>query len=478
MNLIDDEVNNQKEKNIKAIKIIGGALIFLIILVIILITYLGYLKSKKLKFTLDGNNQEITSDLFYYDDSGYLYISIKDLCNILKLNSIKAEYNNGEYKKYNESLSECNIKQENEISGYTQDSNTIYKVSMEDGSYEYFNIDKQVKNINNKLYTTKQGILIGFNITVTENKNTNSISMYTLDQLVNYYADSIKGTVVKPQEMSFENKKAVKYDMIITQNANNEFGVQRISTGDMVLGNKYSALKFMEGTQDFIVTTPEKKQGIISTTGGKTIDPKLQFSEIKQIKNDLYLVKNDKGKYGVYNREKQKNIIYPEYDVIGVDPDQFTSDDIKNNYILYDYCIPCCKKGDQGVNKWTIININGEKLVNQTFDSIGYIKGTSDGVKYNNLLLIPEIEGIIVNKSSKYGVISSLGKILVPIATEQIYAEAAGGENTYYMVYNNNTYNLIEELKKANIKIEKRSDEEKTSNEDSNATTSTDKNNE
>lgn len=456
MNLIDNEVNNQKEKNTKAIKIVGGLLIFLIILAIVLVTYLGYLKSKKLKFTLDGEQLEFTSDMFYYDENGSLYVSIKDLCNTLKIKGIKAEYNNGAYKKYNESLSECNIKQENEIAGFTQDSNTIYKVSKEDGSYEYFNIDKQVKNINNKLYTTKQGILIGFNITVSENRNTNSISMYTLDQLVNYYADNINGTVVNPQEMSFENKKAVKYDMIITKNTNNEYGVQKISTGDMILGNKYAALKFIESTQDFIVTTPEKKQGIISTTGGKTIDPKLQFSEIKQLKNDLYLVKNDKGKYGVYNREKQKNIIYPEYDAIGVDSEQFTSDDIKNSYILYDYCIPCCKKDEKGVNKWIIMNINGEKLINQTFDSIGYIKGTSDGVKYNNLLLIPEIEGIIVNKDSKYGVISSLGKILVPIATEQIYAEIAGGEYTYYMVYNNNTYNLIEELKKANIKIEKR----------------------
>lgn len=473
MNLIDNEVNGQRERNTKAIKIIGVTLIILVMIVIALLSYLSYVKSKQFKFELDGTKQEFSSDLFYIDEDGEMYISLKDICKILQNNSISAEYNNGEYKKYNESTSECNIRQTYEIAGYKLDSTKMYKVLVEDNSYEYFTLDKPVKKINNKLYTTKKGIEIGFNTLIIYNENT--LSIYTLDALVASYAKQLNNNVINSEDMSFSNKKALKYDMIITKNSNNEYGVQRISTKEMVLGNKYSNLKFMESTKDFIVTTPEKTQGIISTTGGKDIDAQLQFTEIKLLSDDLnlYMVKNNKGKYGVYNREKQKNIIYPEYESIGVDIDQFKNEFIENQYILYENCIPC-KKSVDGVFKWEILNTNGNRIIDQEFDSLGYIKGTTKTAKGDNLLLIPEVEGIIVNKDAKYGLISSTGKILVPISTQQIYAEVSAGESTYYMVYNNQVTNLLEALKKANVTVKNKNDNNTTTkNTTTNTTTNT-----
>ena len=292
--------------------------------------------------------------------------------------------------------------------------------------------------------------------------------MYTLDTLVEKYAKRLNNSVINSKNMSFLNKKALKYDMIIVSNANNEYGVQKISNGEMLLGTKYTNLRFLESTKDFIVTTPEQKQGIISTTKGKDIEP--QYSEIKKLKEDLnlYLVKNDKDKYGVYDREKQRTVIYPEYDSIGVEIDQFKNENIENQYVLYDNCIPC-KKSDNGIYKWELIDINGKKIIDQQFDGIGYIKGTSKNIKGDNLLLIPEIESIIVNQDSKYGIINSTGKLIVKINMQQIYAETTAGKNTYYMVFNDQTFDVLETLKKANINVTSNT-ENTTSTEENNTT--------
>ena len=91
MNLIDNEVNEKKVQTTKTIKIIGIVIIILIIIAIGLISFLAYEKSKEFKFLLDGNKQTLASDLFYFDDGGDVYISIKDLSNVLAKNSIKAE---------------------------------------------------------------------------------------------------------------------------------------------------------------------------------------------------------------------------------------------------------------------------------------------------------------------------------------------------------------------------------------------------
>ena len=58
------------------------------------------------KYTLSGNYYR-----FYFDDNNELYISIKDLSNLLQKNKIMAEYNNGRYEEYNEDTTKCYIKQ-------------------------------------------------------------------------------------------------------------------------------------------------------------------------------------------------------------------------------------------------------------------------------------------------------------------------------------------------------------------------------
>lgn len=91
--------------------------------------------------------------------------------------------------------------------------------------------------------------------------------------------------------------------------------------------------------------------------------------------------------------------------------------------------------------------------------------------------MIPEIEGIIVYNDSMYGIISSSGKTLVPIALQQVYSETNGGKNTYYMVYNNQTVNILEMLEKTNSNNKTNAQDSKNQNNtNSNSTTNSNTN--
>lgn len=80
----------------------------------------------------------------------------------------------------------------------------------------------------------------------------------------------------------------------------------------------------------------------------------------------------------------------------------------------------------------------------------GYIEGTSKTAKGNNVLVIPEREGIIVYKDGLYGIINSSGRTLLPIQLKKVYSEMNNGKNSYYMVYGdeNKTENILEYLNK------------------------------
>lgn len=86
----------------------------------------------------------------------------------------------------------------------------------------------------------------------------------------------------------------------------------------------------------------------------------------------------------------------------------------------------------------------------QALMDFGYIEGTSKTAKGNNVLTIPEREGIIVYKDGLYGVINSSGRTLLPIQLKKIYVETNNGKNNYYMVYgdDNKTENILDFLNK------------------------------
>ena len=365
MNLIDNEEKKSKEQSTKVLKIIIIAIVALVLILVAVLSYSMYLQSKQFKFLINDRNTSVTSNLFIFED-GEVYVSIKDMANLLGY-----EYNNGEYKKYDEDSNKCHVMDKTgyEVAGFEVNSEKVYKVIKEYEEYEYYILKTQVKSVNGKLYTTEEGIELAFNTKFIYNQEKNYISIYTLDEIVSKYAKSLNNTVITSETMSFSNKKALKYGLILVQNSSGLYGVDR-DTGKSEIGTKYQEIRFMESTQDFIVTTPEKKQGIMSTTGGVSIEP--QYDEIKQLDIDynLYIIKIGE-KYGVINRSKgARYVIYPQYDGIGIDTDTFKNDNISNQYILFDNCIPVKQIGENKVEKWTIFDKDGKNITNLSFDGL------------------------------------------------------------------------------------------------------------
>ena len=246
--------------------------------------------------------------------------------------------------------------------------------------------------------------------------------------------------------------------MLVVKNANNEYGVDIIKTEVVngksttkvveLIGKKYSSIKFIESTKEFIVTTSDKKVGILSSTGETKIQP--YYDEIKQIDEEskLYVVKNN-NKYGVIN-ENGNTIIHLEYDKVGLDVSQFknnfeNSNISKNQYILFDNCIPV-----QSGQLWGMYDKSGNIIVPIEYNSLGCIVSTQSSQSKKNVLIVPDYEGIIIEKDSKYGVVSSSGRQLVPILLDEVYMITSLGKNTYYMTYNGTDMNLIEWLNNKN----------------------------
>lgn len=463
MNVIGNPENTfNKEKSIKAIKTIIILLVILFIISIGIVIGIYYLKSKEFKVSIDGKSKSnIGEDVFVIQD-GMVYVSIKDIAEYINYTAYNGGY--GGNDKYSENTTSCYLQSNNEIVTYSLNSASIYKsiisektsenssqnininaLTIANSDFEYYTLSEPVKMINSKLYTTLEGIAIGCNVYTNYDEKNNSVTIYTLSSIINSYANRIQDMAIADENAIFSNKKAILYDVVIVKNENNKYGV-RNTDGEEILGKKYSYIKFTEATQEFIVLTDEGKVGIISKDGTTRIKP--EYDDIKLIdkESELYLVSNNK-KYGVINRNDKK-IIYLEYDAIGIDATKFESDNIKNQYVLYDNCIPV-RKGE----KWGLLNKKGEVLLPVEYSELGCTNGTSSSKIANNLLLIPEYEGIVVGKDKTYGLVNSSGEILIPVAVTDMYSITSSNENTYYLTYEKNTMNVIEYLRDT-LKIE------------------------
>lgn len=172
-------------------------------------------------------------------------------------------------------------------------------------------------------------------------------------------------------------------------------------------------------------------------TGETKID--VNYDEIKSIDNTLgyYLVKSN-SKYGIIN-SKQESVIHIEYDKIGIDVSEFPADSIKNPYILYDELIPVCLN-----QKWGLFNVNGNKMTEAEYDSIGSINTKVKERVVNNAAVIGESGVVVLGKDGKYGGISTRGDMLLPIQFEYIYSVTSGGQTNYYIVINEKDYKALD----------------------------------
>lgn len=435
MNLIDDtNMGVKKNNNTKKIMTIIIVLIVILLFIIIGLTaWVFYLRNSMLKVSIDNvSMQTIPTDLFLFEDNT-VYCAIKDIASYLDYES----YNGDEIS---EDETKCYVRSTQENAYYEMNSATVYKkMAGNDNNYEYYTMDKEVKMVNGKLYASMDGIEKGFNVQFIYSAEQNQIRILTLPYLTTWYSSRYKNSAIGNSNASFENKKAILYDMLVVTNTDGLYGVINVSQDAQrqeVLGTKYTEVTFVESTMDFIVKTEDDKMGIISYDSTTKITP--EYDDVKHIdKNlNLYLVSND-GKYGVVN-ETGRIILYIEYDKIGVDPNAFSTNTIRNQYLLYDAYIPVMR--DQ---KWGLMDKNGNTVIPIEYDRLGCNVSTSSSSSHN-VLLIPEYNAIVIGNAGKYGLADVNGNIIFDCAMDSIYSVTMNGETTYYMTINEQTINLIE----------------------------------
>ena len=449
MNLMGQQYEEKDAKLKKVIKISIILAVIALFIVLGVYMYVYYLDSQSLKLSIDSQRTAITEQTFVIDETGAVYVAIDEFAKMTGY-----EFYQGEYGKYTEDKSKCYIANKNEVAGFELGSNQIYKLDPNEinANYEWYSMKEPVKLLNNKLYCLSDGIKVACNIKFAYDKEKNRIQVTTLKALVNYYqALAVNNYKYAGIDTTFANQKAILYDMLVIKKAEADdngkikedsykYGVVTLDNQN-IIGTKYDNIEFIEVTQEYFVTS-NKKVGILSNEGAQKVAP--TYDEIEVLDNELrlYYVENNDMK-GVLDKNG-KRVVYIEYNKIGVDASLYPSNDITNNRLLFDNCIPVMKN-----EKWGLFDKNGNQLLETTYDSLGYIAGTQKDSVGNNLLIIPEIEGIVICKDEKYGIISSTGKFLAPCSFDKIYSITNLGEDTYYLTYGTQTITL-EDYQKLN----------------------------
>lgn len=110
--------------------------------------------------------------------------------------------------------------------------------------------------------------------------------------------------------------------------------------------------------------------------------------------------------------------------------------------------------------------------MNIEYDELGYVEKVAQKVdskknqqvtvaekSINNVIVIPSIEGIVVGKDSKYGIVNKIGKVIIPCEFDKIYSITNEGEDEIYLEKGNRVYELMDYLRENRIDIETSAEE-------------------
>ena len=450
MEIVEPDFNDKDVKSKKIMILISVLIVILMIISGILYFLITTLKAKQFKFIVDGKTMTTYSkDLFVFEGEN-AYISLKDIAEI-----VGYKYYNGGYKEYTEDADQCYLESTNEVTTFEWESKKIYKTPTGELDFTYYTLEEPITRKNGKLYISAKDLGVSCNVKITYSKTDNKVIIYTLPYLVNYYFKQYPNAAIST---NFNNQKALLYDMLVVQSVNNteknqdekaiRYGVNKLNSqnNDVIIGMKYTNIEFIEGAEEFVVSTEENKVGVVTSDGTSRIEP--IYDTLKQIDKDrnLYLASDNK-KYGILERNGKK-LLYLEFDQIGVDVSKFQTAAIKNKYILFDNAIPVKRDG-----KYGLYSVSGDQILQLAYTTIGCNPKTSESTSTNSVLVIPEIEGIVFGqeieveskKVTHYGVFSSKGKELVPVQLDNIYSVYNSGKEEFTMVYNGGqTYDLID----------------------------------
>ena len=443
-----EEKKAVKKKDIS--KIIKNLLILTVTIILILVVLILVIPKPKVErpmsLTVDGVSKMLPEGLCILDGiTGEPYFSIKDLADVLGYKYYRSEY----IDRYTEDNTKCYVEAEQEVSSFLLGSKEIYKAKVgATGRYEYYNIGEAIRVDTDKLYSNLTGINIGFNVMAAYNKETKVISITTLPEYLKTVKTALKsGGTYTLDESDFNNNKATLYDLFVVKDNNNKIGVIS-NKGDVVIGHKYDKIVFSESTREFFVES-EKKSGVLSLGGETKIS--LNYDSIEWLETDLRLYHVSKDKFhGVLDRNG-KILVHIEYDAVGIDSKPFPKNKVKNNMFLYDNCIAVSKE-----KKWGFYDKEGKLIIPLVYDKVGCSISTTKEKSVNNVVLIEELDGIVVGitvekAGTKYGLVNSVGEILIPCEYDKIYSITTGSEDIYYLEKDNVVISLGQYILEHNL---------------------------
>lgn len=416
----------QKNSNLKKYILIGLilAVTLLIILLVVVVLY-SSMKPKPLTVFIDGSAANYTQDTFIFNEDK-VYVSLKDIAGL-----IGYRYYDGGYKEFTQDKSKCYLESADEIVVYELGQNKIYK-TLNNGTIEYseFEISEPVMTVEggNKLYIIATALRLGCNLNFEYNAQQNQIVINTLSNLYETYnknANDNKYNNANAVDNDFNNKKLILRGALIVKDTSREkYGIISLDGTQTFLDIKYDEIKFIENFNQLIVKG-ENKYGIVSIADIQNVKLPYDKLTILDNTNKLYYVE-DSGKKGIITLDGNPlGELAIEYDEIGIDTKLTQAQKLVDSIIIYDKCILAKKD-----NVWKIYDLEGEAVSLYEWEEIGYIEDDSN----NNIVLLPDIEGIVVSNGEKYGIINAEGRLLVDCIYDKIYSETLNGEAQYYLV--------------------------------------------
>ena len=393
MELYDERISQKKSK---IPTVIGICIVILVLITILIFCGIIYLKNSIVIIEIDGEKNTELEKILYVESTETgteLYIPIIQMANYLNYEGF-----NGDYKNKSEDKTKCHVTSEDEIAMFTKDSNIIVKVN--ENETEYVEIDKPVFEKDGELYTTKYGIEKAFNVMFLSDDKLKNISIFSMDYLVEFYADTLK---IENYAEMFADKKAILEGMLIIEE-NGKYGVKNAYTKESILETKYESISYLPTTTDFLVKN-NGKFGIV--TKDTTIKIKPVYDEIRIMDNQegLYLVKQN-NVYGVVNGNGDV-IIQPEHKQIGINIGKYVQNGVDNKYILLNELIPI--QNQDGL--WGFFDVSGKKVTDFKYTDIG-CKETPVVNSYP-ALIIPSHKIVVVEVDKYYNLLTFEGEELI-----------------------------------------------------------------
>ena len=473
-----NKANNFEKEKQSSKKILVIAITLIIILGIAATSiyfYTANAKKKILKIYINAVNWSRYGDSTVVDkkrlasnsvikEGNKYYFAIKDFAEIAGFNFYRGDRTTEEETKaYIENNSErvTFVSGAKEIRKYylTSSSSSSKNSSL---TSQVFNIDDTILFKNGKLYISENGIGRAFNVLFKYNQASNNIQIYTLEYFYSLMSGQIKdlfkvnSNTNNESKVIIDNKKALLYNYVINYDETTGlYGMALLSDPNkLIISKKYKQIDYVEGSDDFIVTTVDGKVGILGKDSLAKVDPKYDSIENIDLNSGLYLVKLYE-KYGVVT-QMGKIVVSVDYDQIGLDSN-IDDKNLTSKYLLYDNCIPVKLLG-----KWGLYDKNGNKIVDTEYDSVGCYRVQNADGNAQPLVIIPDLNGIVLgkkfeaaNKSSSqilYGIVDKTGQIIVNLGAESIYKVVFNNNTSYYYYSSGQSIDIVkawrEEMKK------------------------------